>query len=446
MTHVASARGSARAPAGATRVRYVILTLCFFGLVVNYLDRANMSVALPYIDAELQLNLSNTEKGLILGAFFWAYDGMMLFAGWFTDKVGSRRAFTIAAIWWSIFTALTPLARSFWGFFAFRFMLGAGEAPAYPSATKAASRWFPVGERAFSTAVIDSGSRVGTVLSLPIVTSLIALTTWHYSFVVLGAVGIVWAGIWYWYYRDPGEHSAANDLERQYIAENGSRSEASDNSEAAKIRWSQLFRYRTVWGMMLGFFCLNFVIYFFLTWFPDYLKNARGLNLTQLGTLGMLPGLAAVVAAWAAGAYADRLIRGGANVTVVRKVVMVGGLLGGAAILPAAFASSVYMALFFLAISYSSLAVAATGIWSLPADVAPSSHHVASIGGIQNFASNIAGIVSPFMFGFLLDKFHGDYTPSFAVASGFAVLGAFSYAFIVGRAEPLPILPDTARR
>ncbi|MBS7706725.1 MFS transporter, partial [Chelatococcus asaccharovorans] len=105
-----------------------------------------------------------------------------------------------------------------------------------------------------------------------------------------------------------------------------------------------------------------------------------------------------------------------------------------------------YMALFFLAISYSSLAVAATGIWSLPADVAPSSHHVASIGGIQNFASNIAGIVSPFMFGFLLDKFHGDYTPSFAVASGFAVLGAFSYAFIVGRAEPLPILPDTARR
>ena len=124
---------------------------------------------------------------------------------------------------------------------------------------------------------------------------------------------------------------------------------------------------------------------------------------------------------------------------------MVGGLLGGAAILPAAFASSIYLALFFLAISYSSLAIAATGIWSLPADVAPSSRHVASIGGIQNFASNIAGIISPFMFGFLLDMFHGDYTPAFALAAGFAVLGAFSYAFIVGKAEPLPLPAGTER-
>lgn len=435
--------GSQKAPPGASRTRYIILALCFAGLVINYLDRANMSVALPYIDADLGLNLTNTEKGLILGAFFWAYDGMMLIAGWFTDKVGSRRAFTIAAIWWSIFTALTPLARSFWGFFGFRFMLGAGEAPAYPAATKAASRWFPVGERALSTAVIDSGSRVGTVLSLPIVTSLLLVATWHYSFVILGALGIVWALVWYWYYRDPVDHAGANDLERQYIAENGGRTEANDDSEATKIRWSQLFRYRTVWGMMLGFFCLNFVIYFFLTWFPDYLKNARGLNLKELGTLGMLPGLAAVVTAWIAGAYADHLIRRGANITTVRKAVMVGGLLGGAAILPAAFASSIYLALFFLAISYSSLAIAATGIWSLPADVAPSSRHVASIGGIQNFASNIAGIISPFMFGFLLDMFHGDYTPAFALAAGFAVLGAFSYAFIVGKAEPLP-LPASA--
>ena len=97
--------------------------------------------------------------------------------------------------------------------------------------------------------------------------------------------------------------------------------------------------------------------------------------------------------------------------------------------------------MFFLAISYSSLAIAATAIWSLPADVAPSSRHVASIGGIQNFASNIAGIISPFLFGFLLDQFNGSYTPSFLMAAIIAVVGACSYAFIVGRAEPLPILP-----
>ena len=432
---------SNKAPFGANRFRYFILFMCFIGIAINYLDRANMSVALPFIDSELGLNLTNTQKGLILGAFFWAYDGMMLFAGWITDKLGARKSFSLAAVWWSVFTAVTPLANSFWTFFTVRFFLGAGEAPAYPAATKAASRWFPRSERAFATAVIDSGSRVGTVLALPIVTSIIAFATWHYSFVILGAVGIVWAFFWYVTYRDPSEHPRANDLERQYIIQNGARTDDNDSAEAQKIRWADLFRYRTVWGMMLGFFCLNFVIYFFLTWFPTYLKTARGLNLAELGLYGMIPGLAAVVTAWIAGLLADRAIRNGANVTTVRKIVMVGGMLGGAAILPAALVESLYAALFFLAISYSSLAIAATAIWSLPADVAPSSRHVASIGGIQNFASNIAGIISPFLFGFLLDQFNGSYTPSFLMAAIMAVVGACSYAFIVGRAEPLPILP-----
>src|SRR3954465_9097091 len=126
------------APFGATKVRFVIVGLCFIGLVMNYIDRANLSVALPSIDQDLALNLSNKEKGLILGAFFWAYDGAMLAAGWFTDKVGARRAFTFAAVWWSIVTALPPLARGFGSLFAMRFALGVGEAPASPAATKAA--------------------------------------------------------------------------------------------------------------------------------------------------------------------------------------------------------------------------------------------------------------------------------------------------------------------
>jgi MFS transporter, ACS family, D-galactonate transporter len=425
------------APEGASRVRFIVLALCFSGLVMNYLDRANLSVALPYMDSELKLELTNAQKGLILGAFFWAYDGMMLIAGWLTDKIGSRRAFSLAAIWWSFFTMVTPLATSFAGLFGVRFLLGAGEAPAYPSATRAASQWFPRSERAFATAVTDSGSRVGTVLALPVVTAIIAAASWRYSFIILGLIGFVWTAIWYWYYRDPGHHAGANDLERKYISENGGRSQNNDDPDAAGIRWLDLFRYRTVWGMMLGFFCLNFVIYFFLTWFPTYLKEARGLNLAELGTLGALPGMTAIIGGWCAGLFADGLIRGGADVTAVRKTVMVGGLLGGSFILGAAFVSSVYAALFFLAISYASLAIAATGIWSLPADVAPSSAHVGSIGGIQNFASNLAGIISPYIFGELLDRFAGSYTPAFAVAACVAVVGAFSYAFIVGRAEPL---------
>jgi ACS family glucarate transporter-like MFS transporter len=434
-----TATTTVKAPPGASRTRYLILGLAFVGLSLNYLDRANLSVALPFIQDDLHLDLSNAQKGLILGAFFWAYDGAMLAAGWFADKVGSRKAFTFAALWWSVVTALTPLARGFWSLFAFRFVLGAGEAPAYPSATKAASRWFPAHERAFASAVIDSGSRVGTVLSLPVVTGLIALVSWHFSFVVLGVLGIMLAAVWHWYYRDPMEHRHANAEEREYLASNGARLEDNDTEAGAQMRWRDLFRYRTIRGMMLGFFCLNFVIYFFLTWFPSYLKDARGLDLAQLGTLGTLPGITAIAGGWIAGIVADRRIRAGADVTRVRKAVMVGGLLGGAAIVFAAPAKSVYVALLFLAISYASLAIAATGIWSLPGDVAPSSRHVASIGGIQNFASNIAGIISPYVFGLLLDIYHGSYLPSFALAGAVAVVGALTYGLVVGKAEPLPV-------
>ena len=430
-----------KAPPGATKVRYKILAVAFLGIAMNYLDRANLAVALPFMQEDLGLEINNTQKGLILGAFFWAYDGAMLAAGWFTDKFGARKAFAFAAIWWSVFTMLTSLARSFWTLFAVRFLLGAGEAPAYPSSTKAISRWFPTHERAFAVAVVDSGSRVGTVLSLPIITALIAAVSWHFSFIVLGLLGIVWAIAWYRYYRDPENHKAANDEELEYLKKYGARLDEDTDVEAGeKIRWRDLFRYRTVLGMMLGFFCLNFVIYFFLTWFPTYLREGRGLDLLSLGTLGAIPGLVAVIGAWTAGAVADRMVARGANVTRVRKTVMVGGMLGGSVILFAALSPGIGLALFFLAIAYASLAIAATGIWAYPADVAPTGRHVASIGGIQNFASNIAGIISPFVFGALLDWSGGSYTPSFGVAAGVALVGALTYAFIVGPAEPLPIL------
>lgn len=430
-----------KAPPGTTKVRYKILALAFLGIAMNYLDRANLSVALPFMQESLGLELTNTEKGLILGAFFWAYDGAMLAAGWVTDRFGARKSFMVAAIWWSIFTMATSLARGFWSLFVVRLLLGAGEAPAYPSATKAMSRWFPTHERAFATAVVDSGSRVGTVLSLPIITALIAAVSWHFSFIVLGILGIVWAGAWYMYYRDPANHKAASEQEVEYLREYGARlDDDADLSAGEKIRWVDLFRYRTVLGMMLGFFCLNFVNYFFLTWFPTYLLEARSLDLLKLGTLGAIPGLTAVVGAWVVGLTADRMISRGANVTRVRKTTIVGGLLGGSVILFAGMAPGVGMSLVFLSIAYASLAIAGTGIWAYPSDIAPTARHVASIGGIQNFASNIAGIISPFVFGALLDVYDGNYTAGFAVASVVAVLGAATYAFIVGPAERLPLL------
>lgn len=423
-------------PTGATRVRWMIVWLAFGGLSINYLDRANLGVALPFIGEDI--TLTKTQQGMILAAFFWSYDFCQLVAGWYVDRVGPRRTFTAASIWWSLFTMLTAAAQNFASLFGARLALGVGESPAPSTSAKVVSRWFPRQERAFATAIWDSGSRVGGVLALPVVTALVGLAGWRAAFVVTGALGFIWAAAWWRLYRDPEQHPKANAAELAYIRDGGARNAGSDSDAARSLRWRDLFGYRTVRGMMLGFFCLNMCIYFFITFFPTYLVEERGFTLLTLGAFGALPGLCAVVAAWAGGWFADRAIRRGADVTRVRKTVIISGMMGGSVIGLAVLVPAAWMALAMLAVAYSSLAFAASGIWSLPADVAPSDRHVASVGGIQNFASNLAGIGSPLLIGFLVDR-TGSFVVPLLVVAGFALVGALSYAFIVQRAEPLPV-------
>jgi sugar phosphate permease len=193
--------------------------------------------------------------------------------------------------------------------------------------------------------------------------------------------------------------------------------------------------------MMLGFFCLNFVIYFFITWFPSYLVQTRGFSLKSLGTLGMIPALISIPGGWLGGIVSDALYKRGWSLTRARKTCMVGGMLLSSVITVSAFTTSTALMLASFGIAYGSLAFAAASIWSLPGDVAPTPDHVASIGGIQNFASNLAGIVITTFTGFMVQLTKGSFTVPLVVAGGFCVLGAFSYLVIVGKIEPLH-LPD----
>ncbi|MCG5213212.1 MFS transporter [Streptosporangium soli] len=414
----------------------MIIWLAFAGLSINYLDRSSLGVALPFMGEEF--TLSATQQGMIFAAFFWAYDFCQLAAGWYVDKVGARRAFTIAAVWWSLFTMLTSAARGFWSLFAARFLLGVGESPAPAASAKVVATWFPVQERGLATGIWDSGSRVGAVIAIPIVTAIVALTGWHLVFVVIGALGLIWAALWWRFYRDPGEHPRVSEAELAYIRAGGARSADTDTEDAAALPWRKLFRYRTVIGMMLGFFCLNSVIYFFITFFPTYLVTERGFGLLKLGFFGALPGICAVLSGWLGGYVADRAIRRGVPVTKVRKTVIVSGMIGGSVIILAVLVPEAWMALALLALSYSSLTFAATGIWALPADVAPSSRHVGSIGGLQNFASNFAGIITPILIGYLVDT-TGSFVAPLCVIGGIALLGALNYAFVIREVAPLPV-------
>ena len=444
---------AARAPAGEprqaataaakprSRRRWFMVAMCFFGLTINYVDRSNLSVALPKMKTALHLGPS--AEGVVLAAFFASYAVFQLPAGKAVDRFGEKIVNAVTVAWWSLFTALTAATQNFGQLILARLGLGAGEAGGYPSSAKAVSLWFPTRERAFATSIYDSGARMGTAVALPVVAALIAWLGWRGSFIVTGALGLAWVLFWLIYYRRPREDPAVSPSELEYIEEGGARvpeKEAEEqNRDAGSVRYRDLFRYRTVLGMMLGFFCLNYIIYFFITWFPTYLVDARHFSLLKLGVFGVLPALVAMPGGWIGGLVSDRMVRQGKSLTVARKIPLVSGMVLSSVIALAVLVPTAAEALALLCVCYAALTFAAASVWSLPADVAPTPGHVASIGGIQNFASNLAGVLGATTTGALVSIAGGSFVPALVLSGVLGLVGAFSYLVIVGRVEPLPV-------
>ncbi|ONO31755.1 MFS transporter [Burkholderia cenocepacia] len=420
------------------RIRWAMILMCFLANVINFIDRANLAIAAPSIRADLGLDA--VGMGLVLSAFFWTYAFLQLPAGWFIDKVGVRVSLALAVGWWSVFTVATGAARGLAQLVGVRLMLGVGEAAAIPSFAKVAFNWFPRSERGLASSIFDSGSRVGSALSLPLVAWLISLVGWRGSFVITGGIGIVWALAWWFVYRDPERYRAiAPDAVDALLAQRGAPTVAAA-TDGPKVSWLDLFRYRTVWGMMIGLFCLNFAIYFFITWFPSYLLQSRGFSLASLGTWGMLPALLAIPGGWLGGYVSDSLFRRGWSAAAARKTCLVLGMLLSSSIALSAFVENVWACLGLFALAYASLSFAGANVWTLVGEVAPTPAHVASLGGIQNFAGNLAGIFITTFTGVMLSITKGSFVVPLAVAGALCVVGALSYLFVVGKVEPLPAL------
>jgi len=416
------------------KIRWWMIALCFLANAVSYIDRANLAIAAPAIRAELGLDAA--AMGLVLSAFFWTYAIMQLPAGWFIDRVGVRISLTLAVAWWSAFTMATGLARGVAHFIAARLMLGVGEAAALPSFTKVAFNWFPRRERGLACSIFNSGSTAGSALSLPLVTWLIAAVGWRGAFLVTGGLGIAWALAWWLIYRDPERYRGIAPREVDaLLAERGAPVVVT-----RKIPWPALFRYRSVWGLMIGLFCLNFAIYFFITWFPSYLLQARGFSLARLGTLGMLPAVMAVAGNWMGGIVSDWLMRRGWSATAARKTCLVTGMALATSIALAAFVDSTAWCLALFTLAYASLSFTGANTWTVVSEIAPTPGHVASIAGLQNFAGNLAGILITTLTGVMLVLTQGSFVVPLLVAGGMCVLGALSYLFLLGKVEPLPPL------
>lgn len=415
-----------------TNARWTISILMWAAIAINYLDRANLSAATPAIMK--QFHLSSAEMGIVLSSFFWSYMLFQIPSGWFADKVGHRISLAFAVGWWSVMTALTSVARGATSLIGIRVLLGIGESGAYPSNSGVAARWFPDKERGKVTAIFDSGSKVGTAIAMPLIVWLIAQFGWQASFIVSGAIGIIWMIIWIWYYRDPEKHKYVNQAELSYIREGQAKKDGLDKEQPMK--WYQLFRYRNIWAMCVGFFMLNYAIYFFITWFPTYLVQARGMALMKMGFVAMIPPIVGIIGELFGGWLTDYLYyRRGWSLTAARKINLVGGMLLATSIALAGLASSAGMSVALLSISYAGLTIAASAIWSLPGDVAPK-NMTSTVGGVQNCASNIGGILGPVITGFIVAG-TGSFIPALLVSGLGTLIGAATYLFWLGKVKPI---------
>ena len=419
----------------ATRTRYLIMVMLFITVVINYLDRSNLSIALPALKDEFQL--STVQEGLILSAFGWTYAAMQIPGGWLVDRVAPRLLYALALIFWSAATLLMGFGTSFVVLIGLRLLVGAVEAPAYPINNRVVTAWFPERERATAIGFYTSGQFVGLAFLTPVLSWLQHQFGWHMVFIVTGAAGIIWGVIWWLVYREPRDFKATNAAEIELIREGGGLVDLGTKKATEPkppFSWSDfglVLSRRKLWGVYLGQFCLTSTLWFFLTWFPTYLVKYRGMDYIKSGFLASLPFLAAFVGVLCSGFLSDWMIRRGASVGAARKTPIITGLLISTAMIGANYAQSTNWVIFFLALAFFGNGLASI-TWSLVSALAPT-RLLGLTGGVFNLIGNLSAIVTPLIIGFLVQG--GSFAPAIAYVATLAFLGALSYILLVGKVE-----------
>ncbi|XCS11348.1 MFS transporter [Aeribacillus pallidus] len=426
-----------------TRVRYTILALVFVNVVINYMDRSNISVAASAIGKDL--NLTSVELGLIFSAFGWAYAALQIPGGWMVDRFGPRIMYTFSLFTWSLATLLQGFARSFAGLFGLRLAVGVFEAPAFPTNNRIVTSWFPDKERASAIAMYTSGQFVGLAFLTPLLVTIQHMIGWRGLFIVTGLIGIIWAVVWHIVYRDPTQSRRVNKEELDYIEQGGGLIDRKSTQEKvqqqSKFRWTdlkQVFVHRKLWGIYLGQFAVTSTLWFFLTWFPTYLVEYRHLDFIKSGFLASVPFLAAFCGVLISGFLSDYLVKRGISMGVARKTPIIIGLLLSTSIVGANFVDSTALIIMFMTIAFFGNGLASI-TWVLVSALAPK-NLVGLTGGVFNFIGNLSSIIVPIVIGFLVKG--GNFAPALVFIGGMALMGALSYIFLVGKVERIQVRKD----
>lgn len=422
-----------------TRRRFRVIWMLFVCVVINYLDRSNLSIVAPRLTEDL--HLTPVMLGTILGAFGWTYALFQVPASRFVDRVNPRVLFAVALALWSLATFFMGFVGTFLALIGLRLAVGAMEAPAYPINNRVVTTWFPERERASAIGLYTSGQFVGLAFLTPLLAWLEARYGWRFIFQSTGAVGLVWAIAWWFLYRDPNHASGINQAELRLIEEGGGIPELSKKLDESQLEKGTVWRdlgfvlsKRKLWGLYLGQFGVISVQWFFLTWFPTYLVHYKHIELAKAGAMASLPFLAAFVGVISSGMLSDWLLRRGLGVTLARKIPVVTGLVLASTIFVANWCDDPRLVIACMTLSFFGTGSACIA-WSLVSTVAPE-RLIGLTGGMFNFISNCAAFIVPMVIG-LLVKGNSFSRPLFFISS-MGVMGICSFVFLVGKIERIP--------
>lgn len=447
-----------------TNARYGILLMIFIITTFNYADRAALSVTGTAMRAELGFDA--IQMGYIFSAFSWAYVLAQLPSGALLDRFGARRVYAASIFLWSFFTLLQSTvgtigsaAGAVAGLFALRFAMGAAEAPAFPANAKVVATWFPTAERGTASAIFNSAQYFAAVVFTPLMAWLTHAFGWHHVYVVMGVAGLVLALGWLKVMKHPAEHPGVNPAELAHIAQGGGlvagrgadaagavagTGATAANAPRATQGWDtvrQLLTNRMLLGVYLAQYCINVLTYFFLTWFPIYLMQARGMTILHAGLVASLPAICGFAGGVLGGFFSDRLIRRGHSLTVARKVPIVGGMLLSVSIIGCNYVDTDWIVVALMSLAFFGKGIGALG-WAVVADTSPK-EAIGLSGAIFNMFGNVAGIVTPIVIGYLVAK-TGSFNGALVFVGINALITVFSYLVIVRDIERVTLRPRPA--
>ncbi len=394
-----------------SNLRWLMVSLVFLATAINYLDRQTLSVVAPVLIDHF--HMSNQEYSRVIFAFMLAYTIMNAVSGPLIDRLGTRLGYALTAAWWSGAAMLHALARGPWTLGLYRFLLGMGEAGNWPAGVKVVAEWFPANERALASGIFNSGSAAGAIVAPPIIVWIVLKAGWRAAFFAIGAVGLIWVLGWLIIYDHP------KDAVRE--------------ERAVDISLWRLFRTRFVWSLTLAKFFLDPVWYFYIFWFPEYLKRARHFDLLAIGKYAWVPFMVAGLGNLLGGWFAHTLLRRDIPLTVARKSALALCTLLMVSAIPAVLTSSASISIAWVSLAMLGYTGAVANMLAFPADVFPR-NVVASIWGLASVGSGIGGMVFALATGWVVD--HYSYMPAFL---GFGLMPLIALGivwFILGPLTP----------